>query len=241
MILQDVIFLAARTVRSQAYAQCLARLGLIPRRTIIYGPPGGRLPGQLARMPHSDRSFGYPLPDLSQPLETTCADWDVVTTEVADVNDPTLAAMVAKTSTRYAIFSGFGGQIVKEGMLSAGPRLIHVHPGELPGFRGSTTIYYSWLARGECCATAFLMSPAIDAGEILCSRRYPPPPPGLDVDYLYDSAIRADVLAATIEYFHVHNEMPHEPAAGGPAQTFYVIHPVLKHLALLSRDAKPSR
>lgn len=237
-MLKDIIFIAARTVRSQAYAQCLARLGLEPRRTIIFGPSRG-LPGQFAGATRRPDSFSLPLPDLTQSLKETCAGWDVLETEIADVNDPTLAALVADTSARYAIYSGFGGQIVGRDFLAAGPRLIHVHPGRLPEFRGSTTIYYTWLALNECQATAFLMSADIDAGEILCSRNYMPPPSGLDVDYLYDGAIRSDLLATVLEHYRAHGELPREKATTrGSGGTYYVIHPVLKHLALLSREVK---
>jgi methionyl-tRNA formyltransferase len=232
-----MIFIGAHTPRSQAYAQCFARLGLAPRRTILYGPAGGQLPGQVASPPRTLFSSVPVLPDLSQPLEETCAGWDVVASEAADINAPELVALVRETSAHYAVFSGYGGQIVGVEMLSAGPRLIHVHPGKLPDFRGSTTIYYSWLDRGECWATAFLMSGDIDTGETLCSRRYAPPPGSLDVDYVYDSAIRADVLSALLEHYHQYGEMPREGSPeDGPGGVYYVIHPVLKHLALLSRE-----
>jgi len=62
---------------------------------------------------------------------------------------------------------------------------------------------------------------------------HPAPPPGADVDYLYDSAIRADLLADLVEEWVQRgsswNPIEQDLSSG---KTYYVIHPVLKHIAL---------
>ena len=49
MKLEGVVFLAARTARSQAYAQCMAAHGLDPEQVLIYGGGGLGRPGQSSR------------------------------------------------------------------------------------------------------------------------------------------------------------------------------------------------
>ena len=53
------------------------------------------------------------------------------------------------------------------------------------------------------------------------------------MDYEYDSKIRAEVLVETIrEYLKQGHFMPLPQAQQG-GEDYYIIHPVLKHLALL--------
>ena len=75
----------------------------------------------------------------------------------------------------------------------------------------------------------------IDSGPIVARRHYPPPP-GIDVDLVYDSVIRADLLVRVLRDFAETREWPRIEDTGS-GTTYYVIHPVLKHLALLSNEA----
>jgi len=76
----------------------------------------------------------------------------------------------------------------------------------------------------------------IDTGPVVARKHYPAPPAGTDIDRRYDPAIRADLLRQVLSSYHSSGHLPLEPQqqAGSQGSTFYVIHPVLKHLALLS-------
>jgi len=109
------------------------------------------------------------------------------------------------------------------------------HAGALPNYRGSTTIYYSILQEQNCAASAILLANDIDTGPIVASKTYPAPPTNIDIDYIYDSAIRADLLVTVLNNYAEHGELPtpiHQEIEEG--QDYYIIHPVLKHLAMLS-------
>ena len=124
---------------------------------------------------------------------------------------------------------------MKEGLLGLGIPFLHMHSGWLPEYGGSTTLYYSWLTERRCAVTAFFMDLKIDNGPIIQRRRYPTPPPGIDVDHLYDGAIRADMLVRVLS--GVFRDGRFSTVSGnGKTRTYYVIHPVLKHLALLSLE-----
>ena len=175
------------------------------------------------------------LPDLSVPLEDSVAAVtdNLDTAEVGSLNHPQVAHWRSADAARLTVFSGFGGEIVTADTLDAGAPLLHVHSGWLPDYRGSTTIYYSILADRTCGVSAILLGEDIDTGPLVARRRYPLPSPGLDIDYVYDSAIRADLLADVVTAWQANGgrfaDLDRQPCDG---TTYYIIHPVLKRLAL---------
>ena len=134
------------------------------------------------------------------------------------------------------IYSGYGGQLVGTAALDLGFDFLHLHGGWLPDYRGSTTVYYSWLKEGRCGVSALILDKEIDSGPIVARRHYPLPPRGMDVDSYYDNMIRADLLVDIMRDFAADGTLPRIPNEGG-GLTYYVIHPVLKHMALLSLEA----
>ena len=213
--LTDVILLAAYTARSRAYLDALIRAGLRPAGVLLYRRPQ---------------------PDLSQPLRATCesAGWPVTEIAAEHVHDAPVIERLRALRPRLVIYSGYGGQIVSPEALDAAGGFLHLHAGWLPEERGSTTIYYSLLREGRCAVSALLLAPAIDAGPIIARRRYPVPPAGTDVDRVYDSAIRADLLVSCLRGYARHGGFPDPlPQKPGSGTMHYIIHPVLKHIALL--------
>ena len=232
--LEDVLLIAAHSARSQAYVQTLAAHGLMPSHALLLGSPP-----QAPSSPTEPAStlMGVLLPDLGIALARTLADCDVPVTclDTRDINAPEVLEAVRQLAPRLVIFSGYGGQIVKPPLIELGIPLLHVHSGWLPEYRGSTTVYYSLLEEGTCAASAILLDTRIDTGPVLARKRYPAPPLGTDIDRRYDTAIRADLLLDVLRRYQASGEL--EVALQQDAEqgnTYYVIHPVLKHLALLS-------
>jgi len=84
-----------------------------------------------------------------------------------------------------------------------------------------------------------LLRKEIDTGPIIARKRYPPPP-GVDPDYVYDSVIRSDLLIFVLQEYSQHNKfinLLNQPLVGN---NYYVIHPVLKHIALLKNESMHS-
>ena len=234
-LLNGVVLLAAFTSRSKAYAQALAAAGLAPAYVLTFGDRDLDPPLKVRQDGQTDLF----LPDLSLSLTDTIsrAGWHARQVEAKTCNDPEVAAALAVLRPRLVIYSGYGGQLVKAPLFSLGVPILHMHAGWLPDYRGSTTIYYSWLERGECGVTAFLLSPGIDEGDLVLRKAYPPPPLGMDVDHVYDGAMRADVLVNVMRAWAKTGVLPTPSPQNADGRTFYVIHPVLKHVALLSREA----
>ena len=239
-----ILFLAAATARSKAYAQALADRGLEVEATIIFDKPGGKQPGQggVASRPR-ERLGDILLPDLSLALDESCRQLGGVLSEIEaeSINAPQVVTAVRQAAADLIIFSGFGGQLVGEQLLAIGVPLLHNHAGWLPDYRGSTTSYYSLLAEGSLGVSAIVLSAGIDTGTIVARRRYPAPPPDVDIDYHYDSAIRAHLLTEVVSSWRAAGRfvesIEQDTQAGA---TYYVVHPVLKHLARLKLEEAAS-
>jgi methionyl-tRNA formyltransferase len=238
VILNNVLLLAAYTARSQAYAQALAHHELTPRWAVLYGEERGGMPGQKTFSQSSVTQFGgMYIPDLSETLNDTCIKngWNVDAIHSTDINADEIYQKIKALDPQLVIYSGYGAQIVGSPLLELGAPFLHMHAGWLPSYRGSTTVYYSLLNDRNCGVSAILLNKKIDEGPIVGRRNYPPPPEGIDIDYLYDGVIRANLLVSVLQEY-IENEkfsdMCYQDVNEG--YTYYVIHPVLKHLAILS-------
>lgn len=238
MLLSGTIFLAANTARSQAYAQALENKGIRVGKTIYFDGKKKSALGKIKEMPlASCIPEGIFCPEFSVPLIETCRRISdaVHVMDANHIDDPKISSFLNEVgpTSNLIIYSGFGGQIVPRSLLNIGPPFLHLHAGWLPTYRGSTTIYYSLLQEQRCGVSAMLLSPGIDEGPIIDRCWYPPPLDG-DIDFQYDTSIRADFLVKVLlrwrhtEQFSLMEQNPRD------AMTYYVIHPVLKHLAILS-------
>jgi methionyl-tRNA formyltransferase len=232
--LTDVVLIAAHSARSQAYMQTLAAHELMPSHALVLGeaPPSEAGPLAPAKI-----VSGVLLPNLSIPLSKTLADTGVPSTYLTtrDINATEVIEALRGLAPRLVIFSGYGGHIVKAPLIELGIPLLHIHSGWLPEYRGSTTVYYSLLEERACAASAILLDTHIDTGPVLARKHYPAPPMGTDIDRRYDTAIRADLLLQVLRRYQASGKLDvltHQQREDG--NTYYVIHPLLKHLALLS-------
>jgi len=223
----NTVFLAVPGVRARAYLQTMLAAGFRPDLVLLTAPLAEdphRTEGSLDRTPCPDL-------DLTVPIRTTVARHrlEAAHLDAATVHDPEVREAVAASGCDLGIFSG--GGILKPDLLQAGPRWIHVHPGRLPEQRGSTCIYWSLLLDGAIHATAFFLEPGLDTGPVLATGSFAPPRLPLAYDHGVDAWLRAQVLRRALETLRDHPERQPaaQPCDGG--NLFYIIHPVLKHLA----------
>ena len=247
MQLHDIGMVAGDTSRSRAYLQALARNGLLPGFVLVLeSPTDATLPGQLDRSPisrlveavsetdacWSEAHFDPALPIRSL-LDGLAIPYEVVLSK--DVNDPVVVEALRRRTEQVFIYSGFGGVLLRKEVLSTGKRFLHVHGGYLPDYKGSTTNYYSLLAEGDMGASAIFLNEEIDCGPVLLRRKFPPPANRQAIDHIYDSGARAKVLVETLRRYQACGDWEFELSDNAGGETYYIIHPVLKHLAILAR------
>lgn len=230
-----VLFLAADTARSRAYAQALAAAGLAPDETLLFGLRSD-LGVATAPWPHGvPVPAGLHLTRFEERLETTAArnGWALTPMACNSINAPEMVEAVRVRAPRMVVYSGFGGELVGRAILSLGVPFLHAHSGWLPDKPGSTTIYYAMLEDDSVGVSAILLEPEIDAGPILARRRFPMPPKGANVDHTYDGGMRAAVVVDTVKHVMTYDSLPDAVPQTSRRAPYYVVHPVLKHVAML--------
>ena len=82
-----------------------------------------------------------------------------------------------------------------------------------------------------------ILNDKIDTGPIVMRKRYKIPPSNIDMDYIWDSAIRADLLVEVMRYYVENGVLPKlKVQSHEEGRSYYRIHPVLKHLAIMGNN-----
>jgi methionyl-tRNA formyltransferase len=249
MQLNDIAMVAADTSRSRAYLQALIRHEMLPAYVLLLATSSDTaLPGQLIVNDEElssylldtkmDFSWSEAQFDPTLPLISLLKQYDIPYEVSAntDINDHAVIKSISERPESVFIFSGFGGVLLRKHILSIGKKFLHVHGGYLPDYKGSTTNYYSLLAENTMGASSLFLSEEIDSGPVLLRRSFPSPPDMTEIDHVYDSAVRAKVLVETLERYRKTGEWQFELANNIGGETYYIIHPVLKHIAIMTGD-----
>ena len=242
-MLTDVGFVAASTSRTRAYLAALERHDLLPNWTLLLDEElPAVMPGQadsaVARSSSTDRQVQCwsevdfdPNAPLEPWLQRLGLDYSVAGSR--DINAAAVVDLIARSAPSVLIYSGYGGALLRHDLLETGKQFLHVHGGYLPDYKGSTTNYYSLLSEGALGASALFLNAEIDCGPVLARRRFPPPAERTEIDHIHDAAARARVLVDTLSAYTERGEWRFELPDNSGGTTYYIIHPVLKHLAIL--------
>lgn len=247
MHLPDIGMIAGDTSRSRAYLQALARNKLVPNFVLVLESGSDTpLPGQLGKsQPDSksnqavevDECWSEAHFDSTQPIKVVLNELGIAyeTSTSKDINDPSVVDVIRRRSESVFIYSGFGGVLLRKDVLSTGKHFLHVHGGYLPDYKGSTTNYFSLIVENTLGASSIFMSEEIDCGPVLIRRKFPPPANRQAIDHIYDSGARAKVLVETLQNYLKCGGWEFELPANTGGETYYIIHPVLKHIAILDK------
>jgi len=244
MKLSNIGMVIADTPRTKIYAQALVQNELMPNFALIMkNESDDILPGQTTEataecvhvLQDQFSKVGFVF-NPSETIEDTLIQSGISFEYVfsVDINSDALIAAVDERPEPVFIYSGFGGAILRNKILGLDKKFLHIHGGYLPDYKGSTTNYYSLLNENECGASSIFMEKEIDSGPILIRRRFPSPKDRKKIDYIHDSVFRAKVLVETIQMAGINGEWQIEVPDNFGGETYFIIHPVLKHIAILS-------
>jgi methionyl-tRNA formyltransferase len=231
--------------RSKAYLQNLISNGFIPEKIILLDANNFELPEHTENdkiiSKNTEQKFIRGVEDLNvyfdekEHILSTIHNNDIthVILNTLDINSQQVVDEVAKITTEYIVYSGPGGSILRHDILSQGKNFIHVHPGWLPKYRGSTTIYYSMLVGSEVGASVILMEGGIDEGPILYRKKYEIKQQVVDFDYVLDPLVRTKILIEFFEHDEVNLKKQEDYE---DANTFYIVHPLIKHASILKHN-----
>lgn len=169
--------------------------------------------------------------DISKSVNETLLEHNLDFKEFSfvDINNSELIKYVQSLSVDYLIFTG--GGILKHDILTSGTKFIHLHPGIVPNYRGSTCFYYSILNENYAGVTAFIMDEKLDTGDILHQKKFQKPTHQY-LDEIYDPCIRSETLIKLLQTENFFSKVIKQDPLSG--ETYYIIHPTLKHIAILN-------
>lgn len=243
----DYSMLLINNNRSKSYLQNLIQNGFIPKKIILLNDKNVELPEHTENdkliSKNTTQKFFRALIDLDigfdekEHLLTTIEKNKIeyVLLDILDINTDEVVREVSLLPTEYIVYSGPGGTILRKDILSQGKKFIHVHPGWLPTYRGSTTIYYSMLISSEVGASIILFEEGIDEGPILYKKKYQIEEKGIDFDYVLDPLVRTKTL---VEFFKQGKLELNKQTKNESASTFYIVHPFIKHASILKYNEK---
>ncbi len=230
MILKEFLFVCAVSSRTYAYLQALKEIDAFPKMCYILAESKEEC--EIQRV-HSDKDNTYFRIDtnLITLLEKYGIPYQILHTK--DANSDQVYEALKGEKSAYVIYSGYGGCILKQRLFMLGKKIIHVHAGLLPEYRGSTTVYYSILKDRCVGATGIFMNEKIDEGDIILEKSFDLPEADVDIDYVYEPWARGQVLAEIVKRYIEDGRLEGVRQKSG-GETYFIIHPVLKHLAVLS-------
>ncbi len=232
MVLDDFALLAADTARTKAYLQLMLKNDLKPSLCVVYTEDFEAMV-RLEKAYEGSHDFGkYFNRDI--PLLTLLNDYSLpyIVVDDKDINSKSMMQTITELKQKYIIYSGYGGGILKPHLFEMGKKFLHVHAGMVPEYRGSTTAYYSIIDNGNIGITAFFLAPGLDDGKVICQHEYELPGENIDIDYIYEPYLRAKELVCALNQYLENGVFSPIIQDESKAETYFIIHPVLKHIAI---------
>lgn len=227
--------------RTRAYLHAFARRGLAPARAVLLAG-GGLPPGLVEESARHNYAEDYFDPTLAPEAMLARAGTRILRSSSPDINHPETVAALQDLDCPQILFTG-GGIVAGDTLRAIRGRLVHIHPGALPDFRGSTCFYYSLLENGSLGASAFFMEEKIDAGALILVRRYLPnirvtPDQALFMDHVLDPWLRSLLLGELLDLLRQGRPWPERPQPPARRQACFVAHPVIRSLATRRLNAR---
>ena len=237
--------LLSDTIRSRAYIQSLVNSDFMPNFIILMeNDSRNSKPGELVDSFDLNTTFtdidlknGYVEFNPSITVNETILNHNIqhVVIKTTNVHDLKIIDLISKRKESIIVYSGYGGVILRKDLFMTGKKFLHIHGGYLPDYKGSTTNYYSLIKEQTLGASAIFLDQNIDSGPLIKRRKFKPPSSKVDIDYLYDSSARSSVLIDVIKDYSINNRFIENREKNIEGETYYIIHPVLKHIAILSQ------
>lgn len=99
-------------------------------------------------------------------------------------------------------------------------------------------MYYGLLAEGKIWVSALILVPEIDRGPVIDVMEADLPADPALLDHVYDPVFRARLMVRVLERYLATGEFRTVDQDNSEQPAYFVIHPVLKHIAILSCNAQ---
>lgn len=159
---------------------------------------------------------------------------EVIDSGATHINDDAIFDLLGSNSEVNWLFTG--GGILSRRLFNIGKKFLHIHPGKLPEYKGSTCFYYSLLKDRALSASVFYLSLKLDSGVVLKQCDFELKVDEVNTtsyffDYVVDPWIRAQTLKAYL-LEGADKELESNPVQSSVYRGYYVMHPVLRALTM---------
>ena len=226
----NIGILGVDTLRTRAYLSCLLKDQIRLEQAILLENGAPKISG----VAHNTTLFDSESSSIEL-LNRMSTNVTLLNTN--NINDPGVEETLNQSAVNIFIYSGSGGAIIRDNILKTGKQFLHIHPGYLPDYKGSTTIYYSLLQEQSCGAAAILIDNNIDTGPLVIRRKFDPPEDWSTIDHEYDPFIRSQVLSEVITKYMSDNKFTGITEQDPHGHNYYIMHPLLRHLTILSQPS----
>ena len=223
--LDQFVLLATDSCRSRAYIDIMFNNKMRPAFAIVL-----KLSSLIQKSEEfiENQFFKNDIP-LEEMLSLYGINYKTLT--ISDINDSFIFQELEKLRQPYVIFS-IPGYVLGKRYFQCGKKYLHIHPGKLPDYRGSTPMYYSILEEKKLAASAIFLEEKIDEGPVLRTSEFDLPEDPTIIDTIYDPWVRANLLVETLKIYCLHKKFDVESQQKDAGEVYYVIHPVMKCLAI---------
>ena len=221
------------SMRSLAYLNIFAKNKILPKEVIVMGDwpfVTKHIFNEADKYDYADKYFplNYDLERLKDHSEV-----NYCSVKNTNINDIELRNIIQNSKCKNFIFTG--GGILRKDILSLNKNFIHVHPGNIENYRGSTCFYYSYLNNHNISCTTFIMKEKLDRGDILNisdieqnilinnDQKY-------FIDYIYDPYIRSLALEKALPLFVNNKKLEFIKTDNFNGIDHHVAHPIIRNL-----------
>ena len=227
--LNNLAILCAKNSRSIAYLYFLEKKNLLPSVLILIDTKKNYKKIQIKK----NKYFKYDL-DIKKLAKKN--NIELVELKKTKVNDDKCYNIIKQLKEKYIIYAANYGDILEARYFSIKKKFIHIHPGKLPKYKGSTTYYYEILNEKSISFSAIFQEKKIDNGKIIAFRNF-----DLknlkknDLDHVYDPYLRSKLLVEVILKLKKNKRLLSRAQSKSKKNIYYIIHPLLKHIAILAK------
>tara|TARA_Y100001970_G_C14248059_1_gene869705 strand:+ start:2234 stop:2932 length:699 start_codon:yes stop_codon:yes gene_type:complete len=228
-ILNNLAFLCAKNSRSIAYLQFLKKNSLLPSSIVLIDTK------KQYRNIFIKKNIFFKN-DLNISKFAQDNKIKLIRLKNTKINDFKCLKAVKKLDEKYIIYAANYGDILNKKYFLLNKKFIHIHPGKLPQYKGSTTYYYEILNKNSLSFSAIFQSQNIDNGRVILFQKFDLKNiEKKDLDHIYDPFLRSKILVKVVSQLKKKEKITSYPQSKIGKNTFYVIHPLLKHISILAR------
>ena len=153
-----------------------------------------------------------------------------------NIDDAKVANYLLRSKIKNFVYSGYPSKIIKNKFLLKNKNLIHSHPGKLPQYSGSTTLYYMLLNIQKIFCTTIILNQNLDRGKILLTKRYKIPRNQILIENKLDNLVRAKNIVLVIK--NLEKYLNKKKNIGKYFPPYYIAHPIIRQIVLNKKSIK---